>query len=126
VGEDKKGASVFDVLASRSAEAKKLSDAAKKDGPTMEALVASIEDLQKEYKAAVAGDKVSKDPSAKLFTEIVDISATQRLEQLFPAVVAFLLVAEVLAPLPPISLVIRPTLNRVSPPWQFRMESNSL
>ena len=115
-GADEKGVGVLDVLAARSEEAKKLSDAAKKDEPTLSALLASVEDLKKEYKAAIAGDKGSTDPSASLFTEILDLTATQRLEQLFPAMVAFLYAAEV----PP-----TPTPNRPRDQANAGSESNS-
>ena len=115
-GADEKGVGVLDVLAARSEEAKKLSDAAKKDEPTLSALLASVEDLQKEYKAAIAGDKGSTDPSASLFTEILDLTATQRLEQLFPAMVAFLYAAEV----PP-----TPTPHRPRDQANAGSESNS-
>ena len=63
-----------------------------------------------------AGDKGSTDPSASLFTEILDLTATQRLEQLFPAMVAFLYAAEV----PP-----TPTPNRPRDQANTGSESNS-
>ena len=89
----------LDALAARSAEAKKLNAAAKQDEATLLQLTAKVEDLQKDFQTKIdAGAAGANDPSGRLLKEITTV---ERIEELFPTMVAFLLVAEVAFFLPP-------------------------